>query len=105
MVDAMNRAGVHMPPAAIRSCRELYERHFDGRRARARCAAAAYCHAHDRDDARVRQASLLANWLDEALNKLLKASYTSVSQATFEPALLARMATLLPAEGSRKRKL
>ena len=39
--------------------------------------------------------TLAANWFDEALIKVLKATCRQVSQATFEVGLLARMRRLL----------
>ena len=45
-----------------------------------------------------------ATWLDDSLTKLLKGACRSVSQATFETSLLARMDSLLRDQVSRKRK-
>ena len=45
-----------------------------------------------------------ACWMDEALNKTLKASCRQTSQATFEPTVLFRMSDLLQAR-IRKRRL
>ncbi len=46
---------------------------------------------------------LYANWLDESLNKLLKAACRSVAQCTFEPFLLMRMAVLLQPRGHKRK--
>ena len=45
-----------------------------------------------------------ANWIDEALNKLLKACCRGVSQATFESSVLSAMQLALMAKDKEKRR-
>jgi hypothetical protein len=107
MVEVLSAHGVRMPPAAIQTCFDLYERHMvltDGMPELLFPKRHIVTHMLE-SMSYLGRPRIFATWLGELLNKVLKGACRSVSQATFETSLLARMDSLLRDQASRKRKI